>query len=78
MTLKQNAVLKTGMMLGIFVVAVTIVNLIFTYLPISIILNIMGVGIAAFMIYILYSIILGQLEYEGKLDKISKIGNKTK
>ena len=72
MTLKQKALLITfGLLISIFVGSGLVV-LIFKNFSVQIIGNIIGIGFMSWVVYLLYCITLGRLEYEETIKNLHK------
>jgi len=72
MNLKLKAALQTA---GILVVTSTIavgIQLLFTTLTAKELTNLLAIGSITFLIYCMYQVVLSRLEYEQKVDEITK------
>lgn len=69
LSLKQKALLQTSGMLVTCVIAGIVTSLIFQFVSVNAILNVLGVGIMTFIVYLMYQINLSQLKYKEKLQE---------
>lgn len=72
MTLKQRAILQTAGILAVIIGSSVAITALLNYLTAGQIINGLAFASIALLIYSMYGVVLGRLEYQDKLKEISK------